>query len=185
MTHPSPRFRILPQLTAYAACLCLAFACAGATEGDTHDEPATDAGPTTGGPTGGGPTTGAVTTGAVTTGAVTTGAVTTGASNGAVTTGVVFDCPSIEPAQGTGCSVGAQVCAYANCTAPDYRDAHTFSCEGGAWQLTAEEVCEDVPTTCPPSITRGAYCDLPEGSGPCSVVDACGSVRDTYCTNNV
>jgi len=173
MTHSSPRFRILLQLTAYAACLGLAFACGGTTEADSHgdmtDGPTTDSGPTNSG--GNGP--------------VTTGGGNGGGGNGPVTTGVVSNCPSLEPAEGSGCAVDAQVCDYANCTAPDYRDAHTLVCSQGAWQLTELERCDNVPTTCPPSITRGAYCDLPEGSGPCSVVDACGAVRSTYCTNGI
>src|SRR6186713_775988 len=102
MTHSSPRFRILLQLTAYAACLGLAFACGGTTEADSHgdmtDGPTTDSGPTNSG------------------------------GNGGVTTGVVSNCPSLEPAEGSGCAVDAQVCDYANCTAPDYRDAHTLAC---------------------------------------------------------
>ena len=113
---PSPRFRILQQLTAYAACVCLAFACAGATENNSHgdmtDGPTTDSGPTTSGGNGG---------------AVTTGGGNGGGGNGAVTTGVVSNCPSLEPAEGAGCSVDASlICEYSNCTAPDYRDAHTL-----------------------------------------------------------
>jgi hypothetical protein len=29
--------------------------------------------------------------------------------------------------------VDAQVCEYANCTAPDYRDAHTLACKNGCF----------------------------------------------------
>src|SRR6186997_279911 len=89
MTHPSPRFRILAQLTACAACVCLAFACGGTTETheETTDGPTTDSGPTNGGPTNSGPTNSGGNGGSTTTGGGNGGDTTTGGDGG--------DCPSL------------------------------------------------------------------------------------------
>src|SRR5690606_15891160 len=93
------------------------------------------------------------------------------------------DCPSVEPARGSSCSADGQVCIYENCGAPEYRDGHELTCLNGAWTVVGETRCEDVPIERPPNVYLGAYCGAPEGTGPCTVYDACGFFREVYCTN--
>lgn len=163
MTHPSPRFRSLARLTTGASCLCLglAFACGNTTRNDAHE--ATTNGPTTAA----GPTTGGLTNGGTSTG-----------SGG--TTGT--DCPSLEPAVGSGCSVVNRVCWYANCTAPEYRDYHELHCVDGAWTLAFSEACQVGPCPAEPPVIQ-SYCDASVTPGPCSAVDACGEGREVVCSN--
>jgi len=47
----------------------------------------------------------------------------------------------------------------------------------------SETVCEDQPIECPPNVYLGASCGVPEGTGPCTVYDACGVFREVYCTD--
>lgn len=192
MTYHSHRFITTARLALSASGLCLGLvlACGGTTESHSNDDSADDGpttdGPTTdGGPSNGGPVTtgGAVTTGGpvTTSGPVTTGGPTTAGGNGG-SGGGDNDCPSVEPAPGSGCSEPSQICSYPNCVAPDYRNGHDLECINGAWSVGSETVCDDVPLECPPNVYLGASCDVPEGTGPCTVYDACGTFRQVYCT---
>jgi hypothetical protein len=166
MTHRSPRYRTLAELSTCASCLCLglAFACGETTKNNAHDETTTGSttatGPTNGGSVTGGPTTSGTTTG---------GGGTTGS-----------DCPSLEPAAGSACPMDNRVCAYDNCAAPDYRDYHELNCVNGAWVLAFTEAC---PVGQCPADTPfvGSYCNAGVTPGPCSAVDACGEVREATC----
>lgn len=97
--------------------------------------------------------------------------------------GTPSQCPSIEPAEGSGCADVDMVCSYANCSAPDYRDGHVLQCTDGAWLLVGTEPCT-APEECPPYLYLGSYCGPPESQGPCPYYDACGDVHDAYCVDH-
>lgn len=125
---------------------------------------------------------GSNTTGAVT-GTGTTGPGTT-ATNGPGSTSVgsggtsSSSCPSVEPAIGASCADEGLSCTFTNCTAPNYRNDHTLSCEQGAWTLASEVEClANCPDTAP---DIGSPCEIEETPGPCPVETACG-MTEAYC----
>lgn len=87
-------------------------------------------------------------------------------------------CPGIEPTPGASCTDEGLSCTFTNCTAPNYRNDHTLSCEQGAWTLTSEVEClPDCPD--PPPLV-GASCEAEETPGPCPVATDCG-VTEALC----
>lgn len=76
------------------------------------------------------------------------------------------------------------MCAFENCEAPDYRDHHTLTCVGGAWQLTDLTAClfESCPTV-PPVVGYG--CDASVTPGPCVAVNPCGEGYQAECVNGI
>jgi len=167
-------------------CLGLLIACSGQA---TRSDPASNSTTTGGGPTsggGGGPTSGGgggPTSGGAD-GPTSGGGGPTSGGNGISVTGGTYspDCPSVEPAVYSSCTIESLACRYDYCVAPDYRDDVVMVCYQGAWQLFRTEGCTS-PDECPPYVTLGNACGYEgwEGSlGPCSGQNACGQYQ-AYC----